>query len=66
MKHWKIDYSVKDNESGEIVELYTIVKSYTIIDAVKAGANALVKPEYMSDNVDMVIWCVDIIEENVF
>lgn len=74
MKHWKVDYSVRHNSAffhgvpaaRRIEELDMIVEADNIIEAVEVAARKYAEQPPTSENSDMVIWNVGIMEDEVF
>ena len=65
MKHWKVDYSIRYNISGEVEEHDMIVTAMNITEAIEVAAKKIADSLHTL-NLDAVIWNVGIIEDDVF
>ncbi len=65
MKHWKISYSIRWNNTGAVEEKDMIVEAMNIIEAVENAAEDIAAGVH-EPNLDVVIWNVGIMEDDVF
>ena len=66
MKHWKIDYSIR-NIDGTMEELYSVLEARNITDAAIMARENIMKVWLKDPEVsDLVIWNIGIVEDRVF
>lgn len=66
MKHWKVSYSVRNNETREIKEYDVMVKALNIVEALNVSAKVISEMPNPLPNSDIVIWNIGIMEDDVF